>query len=278
MQWVMGIIVVICVIGGLYWLVAYSFDVLIWTLVISSICALGYHYYLSVKYPDRFPRDYETIVEEPSKTDPAVTTKTKAKRPKAILAFAWGLGVYLLLGTYVAYNRHNIEDAKQAVIQARQDKADAAAAAKQAKDDAAAAAQQAKDDAAAAAKQAKADAAAAAKAKQDRADALAAEPRVSADDLAATYDDNEVAGNNGYDQKTFVVSGTVDQVSTGLGELDVYLSTSSAKYTKIDCEFSNDQSSNVGKIHTGDVISIEGTGAGLIGGNVQMNDCDIVDQ
>lgn len=150
----MQILLIIAVLLYVVFLLMHSFSVLVRVATISASAGCVYHYYLSARFPIRFPRYSATAVDvTPLNSTEQNVNKTEPVSNGLTYAVGFGLCTYLLLGTAVScakvHDEQARDDARQAQSDANQAAQSAATATKRAREDAQTAAARARLDAAA---------------------------------------------------------------------------------------------------------------------------------
>lgn len=90
--------------------------------------------------------------------------------------------------------------------------------------------------------------------------------------LAKDYRLNEINADNIYKDKVFNLLGVVISINKGFGD-GMYLRFPE----NIQCNLKANQNSNASKLFPGQKILITGIGAGMLLGDVEMKDCEILE-
>lgn len=99
---------------------------------------------------------------------------------------------------------------------------------------------------------------------------------VSAVQISKEYNDNEVAADLKYKDKTLYVSGVLDNVSKGLGGgMYLILKGETYSFVSIQCSFDDKYTSELAALSPGQSLLIKGKCTGVFG-NVGFTDCQLV--
>lgn len=88
---------------------------------------------------------------------------------------------------------------------------------------------------------------------------------ITAKDLTKAYEENELAADGKYRDKTLAVSGKISSIAETLGNVTVSLEGHNGIVT-VMCSFEEDQKANVMKLKKGQNVTLIGKGDGSTGG------------
>ncbi len=98
---------------------------------------------------------------------------------------------------------------------------------------------------------------------------------MSASELFSEYDQNEVAADEKYKNKTIAVTGTIDDIGKDIMD-DPYLSLGIGYLQSVNCYFSDENKSIISKVSKGEKITIIGVCKGkTLNISVSLHDCKI---
>jgi tRNA_anti-like len=102
-------------------------------------------------------------------------------------------------------------------------------------------------------------------------------PEISAFELATRYDSNEIAADQSFKGKEFIVTGVVDNVGKDItDEMYVALAGPEGSIRGVQCFFSEDHAKQLASLSKGQHVRLKGEVSGLMM-NVLVKDCRIVE-
>jgi hypothetical protein len=98
---------------------------------------------------------------------------------------------------------------------------------------------------------------------------------ITAEELWATYDKNELAGDQAYKDKTLVITGVVDSIESGLGDTPYLTLRAGDEYnfSKPQAHFDKTETDSLVTLSKGDNITLKCKGNGEIMGSPMLSDC-----
>lgn len=98
---------------------------------------------------------------------------------------------------------------------------------------------------------------------------------ISASQLYAAYDANEVSADQNFKNKTFFVTGTVEEIKKDFMN-DIYVTLKTDQYfSYVNCYLDNEELA--AKLNKGQTVTFKGTCKGMVVTLVTMKDCELVD-
>ena len=101
---------------------------------------------------------------------------------------------------------------------------------------------------------------------------------ITAEELWATYDKNELAGDQAYKDKTLVITGVVDSIESGLGDTPYLTLRAGDEYnfSTPQAHFDKTETDGLVTLSKGDNITLKCKGNGEIMGSPMLSDCTIL--
>lgn len=98
---------------------------------------------------------------------------------------------------------------------------------------------------------------------------------VSSKDLTKTFEENELAANEKYNNKTLAVSGKIENIAETMGNITVSLQGHNAVLS-VMCNFAESEKSSVTKLKKGQQTTLIGKGDGMtMGLYVGLKECKV---
>ena len=88
--------------------------------------------------------------------------------------------------------------------------------------------------------------------------------KISAASLYATYKENEVAADEKYKGKAMEITGTIDDIKKGLGDIPYVTLATDDDFGNVQCTFSKNDSAQLAELKKGQKITITGKCSGLM--------------
>lgn len=98
---------------------------------------------------------------------------------------------------------------------------------------------------------------------------------VSSKDLTKTFEENELAANEKYNNKVLAVSGKIENIAETMGNITVSLQGHNA-ILSVMCNFAESEKSSVTKLKKGQQVTLVGKGDGMtMGLYVGLKECKV---
>jgi len=98
---------------------------------------------------------------------------------------------------------------------------------------------------------------------------------IKANDLFLTYEQNEIAANSKFLDKTIEVTGEISELNISAGENSMIVFKSEEDFFGVSCSFNNELKAQLTKLNKGDFVKVKGICKGYLSDVVLIN-CIIV--